>query len=526
MLPDELVKVLDIIGVAWPDIDEDEIRSSADDYRALATGLRDAVKDGNTAHSHLVGGRSKGKAVSAIDARWTKLAGKDLGPFADALDTLAGALDECAGLIEGCKYVCIAELTATAATATAGIVGAVFTLGASAALSAAAVAACRLAVKEAISYAIGMITDIVTEKIEAKVLAELERILVEQVGPQAQDGMRLNGTDPEPAADGGPDDELSLVEEEFDLAAGDLEKARDDFDGKKKNHRTGGGKRRGSVKKDSRFHKLATVIDKCEDLVDKKIDDVFDAVEKHGKDIKRAKKDQKDRDLDTKEEIDRLRTPEQRMYLLNADGSVVELYDNGTTSKPISKSEPLVGQILQDDGTYWRPTGRRNRNFTLPRSHKDKVRSRKLPPGKYNPLAHATQLARYARKDYNGGNYAAAQYVDDKGNRVILVGDSGSGPHSERVLGYPILHNDRQRQVQAVYTEREPCQKSPRCEGWLDKFFENDPKVMHHARYDQEHTPSGGKVDDSQHRTYRRELEKWHAKHGSGGGSIPMMSSW
>ncbi|MFC4465012.1 hypothetical protein ACFPH6_10725 [Streptomyces xiangluensis] len=69
-LPDELVEVLDLVGVKWPNIDEDEIRDSAKDYRHLAEGIRDAVKEGNNACSHIVGGRSKGKTVEAIDRRW------------------------------------------------------------------------------------------------------------------------------------------------------------------------------------------------------------------------------------------------------------------------------------------------------------------------------------------------------------------------------------------------------------------------------------------------------------------------
>ncbi|MET8574663.1 nucleic acid/nucleotide deaminase domain-containing protein [Streptomyces sp. NPDC005012] len=520
MLPDELVKVLDIIGVAWPDIDEDEIRSSADDYRALASGLRDAVKDGNTAHSHLVGGRSKGKTVAAVDARWTKLAQKDLGPFADALDTLAGALDECAGLIEGCKYICIAELTATAATATAGIVGAIFTLGASTALSAAAVAACRLAVKEAISYAVGMITDIVTEKIEAMVLAELERILTEHVGGgghQDGGGMRVNGLEPGagPSSGADSDDELVVVEEEFEQTASDLDKARKNFDDKKKTHRTSGGKRRSSVKKDSRFHKLATVIDKCEDVVDKKIDDVIEVVDRHQSDIKRAKKDQKERDLDAKKKMDDVDTPdEERMYLLNSDGTVVEIYRDGTVSKtPVSRNEAIVGDLLEPDGTYWRPNAQERQRYRVADAGPEpgRVRSRKLAPGEKNDLAHATQLARHAQSYYKGRNYAAARYLSEDGKSSVIIVGHSEGRHSERVLGYPLLRHEQGGRVSELYTEREPCQKMPKCDQWLYQHFPSDLQVTHTADYDQQQ-----KNQDKEHREYRTALENFHKEHGPG----------
>lgn len=81
-LPGELVEVLDLVGVQWPNIDEDAIRDCAKDYRHLAEGIRDVVKEGNKACSHIVAGRSKGMTVNAIDRRWGKLTTKDLTTFA------------------------------------------------------------------------------------------------------------------------------------------------------------------------------------------------------------------------------------------------------------------------------------------------------------------------------------------------------------------------------------------------------------------------------------------------------------
>ncbi|MFE4367758.1 nucleic acid/nucleotide deaminase domain-containing protein [Streptomyces sp. NPDC056835] len=53
------------------------------------------------------------------------------------------------------------------------------------------------------------------------------------------------------------------------------------------------------------------------------------------------------------------------------------------------------------------------------------------------------------------------------GKPIILVGDS-EGPHSERTIGYPVLRHGEQAKITKVYTEREPCQKSPECDQWLD----------------------------------------------------------
>ncbi|MEZ3181602.1 hypothetical protein KYY02_23800 [Streptomyces pimonensis] len=46
-LPDELVEVLDLVGVQWPNIDEDEVRDTAKDYRNLAEDIRDVVAEGD-----------------------------------------------------------------------------------------------------------------------------------------------------------------------------------------------------------------------------------------------------------------------------------------------------------------------------------------------------------------------------------------------------------------------------------------------------------------------------------------------
>ncbi|MCC8337492.1 hypothetical protein LMJ38_16310 [Streptomyces sp. R1] len=115
--------LIDLVGVQWPDIDEDEVRDTAKDYRNLAEGILDAMAEGNKACSHIVGGRSKGKTVDTLDRRWGKLTTKDLSTFAKSLDEPGDALDDCAGFIEGCKVACIAELTATTASATAGVIG-------------------------------------------------------------------------------------------------------------------------------------------------------------------------------------------------------------------------------------------------------------------------------------------------------------------------------------------------------------------------------------------------------------------
>ncbi|UYQ61979.1 hypothetical protein [Streptomyces peucetius] len=312
-LPDDLVEVLDLVGIDWPQIDEDEVKSSATDYRNLAEGIRDAVKEGNSACSHIVAGKSKGATVTAIDRRWGKLTTRDLATFAKRCDDLADALDECAGLILTCKVAIITKLTATAATATAGVVGMFFTAGLSGLLSAAAIGAARIIIQEAIDYAIDQITSIVTDKIEAKVLAEIEKLFSDHLGGGSTYDVMASGS-AHMAQD------LVIEFDEFERAAGDYRKTATNFDKKKGSFKGGGLQRKSSVKKDSRFYKLAAVMDKAEDAVDKKADEMVKTLEGHGGKIDKSKKDHKAGDKHQKEEIDKCKVDtdddDVRTYLL------------------------------------------------------------------------------------------------------------------------------------------------------------------------------------------------------------------
>jgi len=501
-LPDELVEVLDLVGVQWPNIDEDEVRDSAKDYRNLAEGLRDVITDGNKACSHIVAGRSKGKTVDAIDRRWGKLTTKDLATFIKALDDLAEALDDCAGFIEGCKIACIAELSATAATATAGVIGMFFTAGLSGLLSAAAIAACRIALHEAIDYAVDQITSIVTDKIEAKILGKIEDLFTDQL--DAPDDNNLSHYAP-----GNADMAYDLVIEfdEFEKASGGYDEAKRNFDDKKKTHKTGGAKRRSSVKKDSRFHKLAAVMDKAEDAVDKKVDETIDVLEKHGGKIDDSKKEHKKTDKKTKDDIDNC--GDIRTYLLSADGTVQRLDPDGQLRSLDTTDKDRLDGIL-DNGKAWRPQTRRDQADTsVPNTHTGKVSSTKVDPYT-DELGQATQLARYARNDYSGNNYAAGRYIDPDGNgESILVGYSEKSMHSERSIGYPLLHNGKQSGLKEVFTEREPCQLKPSCDRWLDRHFPQAKTVHHTNTYDQT-VPRHQR--DTEHQQYMDELRKAHGR--------------
>ncbi|MER8046016.1 nucleic acid/nucleotide deaminase domain-containing protein [Streptomyces sp. NPDC094032] len=502
-LPGDLVEVLDLIGIDWPEIDEDEVRASAKDYRHLAEGIRDAIKEGNNACSHIVAGKSKGETVTAIDLRWGKLTTRDLTTFAKGCDKLAGALDECAGLIVGCKIAIITKLSATAAAATAGVIGMIFSAGLSALLSAAAIAAARIVIQEAIDYAVEEIASIVTDKIEAKVLAEIEKLFSDQLGGgTANDSMPLGAA--------GMAQDLVIEFDEFERAAGDYRKTAGNFDQKSGEFKGKGGNRKASVRKDSRFHKLAVVMDKAEDAVEKKADEMVKTLEDHGGKIDKSKTSHKDHDDDVKDEFEKCDDGDEvPMYLVNADGTVQQLGYDGTRSPLDAGDKSGIWSIVEPDGTAWRPANREKHEFTSPVGQSgDKVTSTKIDPGSTD-LSRATEIARYTKGDYGGTNFAAGRYIDPTtGKPLILVGDS-EGPHSERTIGYPLLKKGLEANLAAVYTERQPCQLSPKCDQWLQVHFKAknpDLEVTYANSYDQSNKNRNSR--DEEHRIYMTELEE------------------
>lgn len=510
-LPDDLVDVLDLIGIDWPQIDEDEVKSSTKDYRNLADGIRDAVKEGNNACSHIVGGKSRGETVQAIDRRWGKLTTRDLATFADGCDDLASALDECADLILACKIAIIAKLSATAATATVGVVGMFFTAGLSGLLSAGAIAAARFIIQEAIDYAVEQITSIVTDRIENKVLAEIEKLFTDWLDGGSTHDVMASGS-----ADMAVD--LAIEFDEFDRASGDYKRTASNFNEKKGSFKEGRVKRKSSVKKDSRFHKLSTVMDKAENAVDKKADEMVKTLEDHGGKIDKSKRSHREHEEERKRDFDNCKPDDDvPMYLLSKDGTVQELTPDGNL-KAVDKNDTSgIHGLLESDGKVWRPTtrGERSRYSVSAEDTKNRVKSHKVDPYE-NDLGKATQLARYARNDYNPDvNYAAGAYIDPETKKEItLIGSSDRGMHSERVIGYPLLHKGKAAGLNEVFTERAPCQlRNSRCDAWLAKYFASENpglKVRNAVDYDQ----LGGKKDEgnAQQNDYIQKLKKSHGR--------------
>jgi len=228
-------------------------------------------------------------------------------------------------------------------------------------------------------------------------------------------------------------------------------------------------------------------MDKAEDAVDKKADETAAVLEKHGANIDTAKKDHKNTDKKVKEDIDGC--TDVRTYLLDADGTVRRLEADGDLKALDSTDKQRLDGIL-DDGKAWRPPTRKDREeVSVGDTHTGEVTSTKVDPYT-DELGQATQLARYARNDYEGNNYAAGRYIDPDGRgESILVGYSKNSMHSERSIGYPVMHNDeKQSGLKEVFTERAPCQNAQDAKpGWTSTSRKPRPSTTQTSTTNQSH---------------------------------------
>ncbi|MFJ1993304.1 YwqJ-related putative deaminase [Streptomyces asiaticus] len=199
VLPDELAFVLDLIGVAWPNVDEDDYRDMADALRTFADDVDTGRGDTNTALNRLIS-TNRGEMADAINAHMRKLNADHLHNLAQAGRLLAGGLDGAAVIVEGAKGAAIVQLGILAAEVAAAQAAAPFTLGLSELGAVAGVATTRTIVKrllkEAAEYAAEELLAIATAPVFAALGAMTTDLIVQVAadGAGIQDGVDLGQT--------------------------------------------------------------------------------------------------------------------------------------------------------------------------------------------------------------------------------------------------------------------------------------------------------------------------------------------
>ena len=148
-LPPELVFAIGLVGLPWPEVEEDQLHMYADHLRTFASSLTDTH---STAHARIgaLSATNAGPAYEALVERWAHVSSSHMHELVDGCHTLAGALDAAAEAVEVAKKAIIAALVILAAAFVADQAAAIATVGLAEAALPVAIEVAQTAVKGAL----------------------------------------------------------------------------------------------------------------------------------------------------------------------------------------------------------------------------------------------------------------------------------------------------------------------------------------------------------------------------------------
>ncbi|MFF4601940.1 nucleic acid/nucleotide deaminase domain-containing protein [Streptomyces sp. NPDC001339] len=567
VLPGWADEILDIIGVSWPNVDEDDYRDMADSLREFADDIDHGANQAHQVIQSLVGASGGSLGVEALNAHWGKINGKHLKGLAECGRLAATAMDAVAVLIEGAKIGAIAQLAILAAEVIAAQAAAPFTFGLSELGALAGTQATRLAVrriiKEVCEQVVEQIVSVALTPVE-EALGAMVGDLVVQVGANAL-GLQ-KGIDVGHAAQAGKDAGKSAATDMQLLTAGGGSGGSGGGGGG-----GGGGAGSGGFTFDPDAHdnvvtglqgaggtfrnKAGGKIGRAKDhhgrtrgkdvianaaapMIDKVIDGLETGIKRTAKHldekmvggIKKMKLNHRENDDSIATEIQSIGKKSHGnapTYHVDDKGKVTRLTSAGHQDLTDQDRRRLTPIGLQgDDHVGRRVAG----NYPLPPVEQRKKKpSRQVPFGSTD-LSQATQLARHAntgaggksgdygrvtKGNFTSRNYAAARYGEPGAeNEFILVGRSKwPGMHSERQVGIPFLDSGNSKGMTELYTEREPCTTGPgtrNCSAWMAEHLPAGVQVSHSVEYGD--TDASRKKGNEQMENYLNGINR-HKRH-------------
>ncbi|MGI5254575.1 nucleic acid/nucleotide deaminase domain-containing protein [Actinacidiphila glaucinigra] len=452
VLPSYLDEALDLIGVSWPNVDEDDYREMAQAMRDFSESLRNGTFDLHAAMQDMVGA-NEGPAVDALAAHWEMVRGKHLSGLTDIGEAAAFGLEAVAVLIEGAKLAAIVQLGILATEIVAAVAAAPVTLGLSSLGGIAGTQACRMIVKRIFKE----VQQAVIDEIMSRVTAPIEEAigamvgdLVVQVGSNAlgvqngidlgrtakagKDSMQLASAGPGGGGSGGSggtggagggSGQINVDLQSYGTLQDSLKSAGDHFDGHSMSHigkaKTHQGRTRG---KDAIANAVNGAMDKAMTGI---VEGVKKASKHIGDDMKQGVKLMHDNHHQNDGKIaddlhrihrrepnrDELRDQigERPVYLLGDRGKIQRLTRNGPVDLTDADRD-LLGVPLKLTGANNDTVPRRPRNpdnpYAWPESTPEEraARPRKAStkvPFYEDELSRATALARHEQGSY--GNY-------------------------------------------------------------------------------------------------------------------------
>src|SRR5579859_3686024 len=127
-LPPELVFAIGLVGLPWPEVEEDQLRSYADHLRSFAASLSDTH---GSAHARIgaLAASNSGPSYEALVERWAHVSSAHLSELIEGCHVLATALDAAGEAVEIAKKAIIAALIVLAAAFVADQAAAIATVG-------------------------------------------------------------------------------------------------------------------------------------------------------------------------------------------------------------------------------------------------------------------------------------------------------------------------------------------------------------------------------------------------------------
>lgn len=178
VLPGWADELLDLIGVSWPNVDEDDYREMANAMREFADDIDEGSNEAHGAIQNLVSSAGGSVAVEALNAHWGKVNGKHLKNLAGCGRMAGTAMDGVATLIEGAKLGALVQLGILAAEVIAAQAAAPFTFGLSELGALGATQVTRIALKRLFKEACQQ----VAEQVVSVALTPVEEALAAMVG--------------------------------------------------------------------------------------------------------------------------------------------------------------------------------------------------------------------------------------------------------------------------------------------------------------------------------------------------------
>ncbi|MEU7089968.1 YwqJ-related putative deaminase [Streptomyces achromogenes] len=192
MLPDIVDQALDLAGIDWPNVDEDDYTDMADSLREFADKFEGHGGDAHKVITRILSS-SEGWAVDAMEQHWSYVKTSHLEKIPDVARTFAFVCDRIAEIIIAMKTKAAVELTVLAGTIVAELAASGVTLGISAAAAAGEVVLMRQLVKRLVKEAIEEIVAEIAAKLAEPVTAKLEQLAADAALDLAESAFHPSG---------------------------------------------------------------------------------------------------------------------------------------------------------------------------------------------------------------------------------------------------------------------------------------------------------------------------------------------